>query len=282
MIYVFSLLLTAQSHLVPAMRARDPLPLRQVDHVMIWVADPAPVLRFLADTLGLPIAWPIARFGEFRSGAVDAGNVVLEVFEAAAEPRPRFGGIAFEPTGLSQTIPALQRRGLVVGQPMPAGPFAFVHGDSVAWTTAELPQLGAPNLFVFLCEYSRPDIHRFHEELTHGLRASHGGPLSIEAMSTLLVGAGRDSSEFAAWARLAGTRTMASRVLLRFAEGPTVIVDRDAPRGLRRVVLRVRSLDRAAAYLKRHRLLGSRRRGELQLAPSRTFGLDVRLAAGDT
>jgi hypothetical protein len=57
--------------------------IRQVDHILIESGDPKALFSFFADTLQLPIAWPISENQGYTTGGVGAGNVNLELFRYA-------------------------------------------------------------------------------------------------------------------------------------------------------------------------------------------------------
>jgi len=57
--------------------------IRQVDHILIQTSDAKYLFDFLADTLQLPVAWPLADYSGFTSGGVAAGNVNIEVLRFA-------------------------------------------------------------------------------------------------------------------------------------------------------------------------------------------------------
>lgn len=57
--------------------------IRQVDHILIQASEPRDLFDFFAETLQLPVAWPIADYSGFTSGGVGAGNVNIEVVRLA-------------------------------------------------------------------------------------------------------------------------------------------------------------------------------------------------------
>jgi len=108
------------------------------------------------------------------------------------------------------------------------------------------------------------------------MKAHDGGPLGILGADALVVGTGGDATYEAAWTLLTQNGT-GGRPVLSPGAGPRITLAPEEPRGLRRLVLRVRSLDAARRTLERDGALGNVSAHELQIAPTRAFGLDIRL-----
>lgn len=102
-------------------RARSQ-PIRQIDHIMIRTGDPRGLYAVFAETLQLPIAWPMTspRAGVI-TGGMGFGNVNVEAiqFPGQADPRPRLVGFALEPSALDESVIELNRRGLTSGEQRP-------------------------------------------------------------------------------------------------------------------------------------------------------------------
>jgi hypothetical protein len=262
--------------LLLAVQAATPPAVRQVDHIMVMTADPQPLFFLLTDTFKLPIAWPIVGFGDFRSGGVWIGNTNLEIVQDARQPTARFGGVAFEPTPLAAALSALALRNLATGPRNDAGPFGS--GDAaVAWTTVPLPSLSARDLQVFLCEYHQPDTGAARARLAGQLRMADGGPLGLERAESIVLGSGGNARYEAEWQKLAPAESSGGTIRLQLDAGPRLVVDSNLPQGMHQLVLTVASLDRAAAFLERAGLMGSRTPDGVQIAPGRSGGLPIRI-----
>ena len=120
-----------------------PPPVRQVDHIMIRTGSPAELYPFFADTLQLPVAWPLTSPREgVMTGGVGVGNVNLEAirFPGQTEQRPRLLGFALEPTALDESVRQLTSRGLAVGAPREIVGSRPDGSKGVLWTNVTLPQ----------------------------------------------------------------------------------------------------------------------------------------------
>ena len=82
---------------------------KQLDHVIARVDDPRRLFSVLTETLGLPVAWPLASYPAFQSGGVALGNLYLEIMQCGprrqASNAGRFCAVAFESPGMFRTAP---------------------------------------------------------------------------------------------------------------------------------------------------------------------------------
>ena len=118
-------------------------PIRQIDHIMIRTGDPRELYAFFADTLQLPIAWPLTspRPGVV-TGGVGFGNVNIEAiqFPGQTDPRPRLVGLALEPSALDESLIELNRRGLSSGERRPLIAPGPDGAKRTLWTNVTLQQ----------------------------------------------------------------------------------------------------------------------------------------------
>src|SRR5688500_18723411 len=138
-------------------------PIRQIDHVMIRTGDPRELYAFFADTLQLPIAWPLTspRAG-VMTGGVGFGNVNVEAiqFPGQTDPRPQLLGLAFEPSALDDSLSELHRRGLAAGERRPLVATGPDGSRRTLWTNVTLQQFSDSDnpadatIHIFLSEYS--------------------------------------------------------------------------------------------------------------------------------
>src|SRR5688572_21383278 len=138
-------------------------PIRQIDHIMIRTGDPRELYAFFAETLQLPIAWPMTspRRG-VMTGAVGFGNVNVEAiqFPGQTDPRPRLLGFAFEPSALDESLIELNRRGLTSGERRPLVATGPDGNKRTLWTNVTLRQFSDSEspadatIHIFLSEYS--------------------------------------------------------------------------------------------------------------------------------
>ena len=118
-------------------------PIRQIDHIMIRTGDPLELFAFFAETLQLPIAWPMTspRAG-VMTGGVGFGNVNVEAIHVPGQTdsRPRLLGFAFEPSALDDSLIELKRRGLTSGERRPLVATGPDGSTRTLWTNVTLRQ----------------------------------------------------------------------------------------------------------------------------------------------
>ena len=270
-----------------AQRAASP-PVRQIDHIMIRTGAPQELYAFFAETLELPVAWPITspRAGVV-TGGVGFGNVNVEAiqFPGQTESRHRLVGFAIEPSGLAESLPELKRRGVALGEPRPliaAGPDG---SKNTLWTNVTLPQFSDAdnpanaNLHIFLSEYSPSyvNVEERRSRLQKQLVEKSGGPLGVVDVKEVIIGATDVEVARTLWQRLlAPTRSSASNTW-QVGVGPAIHLISASENRMQAIVIRVASLDRAKTFLRDKQLLGPESAGQVAIAPSKVGGLDIRL-----
>ena len=88
---------------------------QQLDHFIARVEEPRRLFVTLTETLGLPVAWPLASYPAFESGGVALGNLYLELLRCGPRRESRAGrfcAIAYEATPIAEAVRELARRGL--------------------------------------------------------------------------------------------------------------------------------------------------------------------------
>lgn len=89
---------------------------KQLDHIVVRVGDPAELHTLLTDTFQLPVSWPVQAYPSFTSGGINLGNVNLELLSCDVNPssktEARIRAIVFESESLSETVKELKRRGI--------------------------------------------------------------------------------------------------------------------------------------------------------------------------
>ncbi|MDA2935549.1 VOC family protein, partial [Acidobacteria bacterium AH-259-D05] len=256
---------------------------RQIDHVIVGVEDPTPLFTWFTETMGLPVAWSLATFGDFESGGVSFGNMHLEVLHtapelAASQPGDgRFLGVAFEPTPLDDALRVLQSRGIPVSTPSASDTYPLDPWDTVRWTTVDLLSLARPDTWVFLCEYAEPNIREIRGILEGELRQREGGGIGIVGAQEIVLGADADPNYIAAWNEFLAPTGFDDDLIADLGSGPRIRIEPDMPKGLHRLIIRVRSLTEARRYLESLGIVTENGEANLRILPEHAFGLDIRL-----
>jgi hypothetical protein len=262
--------------------------IRQIDHILIRTGEPREVFAFLADTLQLPVAWTLTspRPG-VMTGGVSLGNVNLEAiqFPGQTDPRPRLLGFALEPVALDESLRELNRRGLAYGEPRPLVATGPDGSKRTLWTNVTLRQFsdsdspGDATIHIFVSEYSPGyvNVEERRKRLRAQLAESGGGPLGLVDVKEVVIGAADAGMARGLWQKLLDPTTPGASDTWPIGEGPAVRIVPANETRVQALLLRVRSLDRAKAFLREKQMLGAETAGQVTIDPSKIGGLDLRL-----
>lgn len=287
----------------------------RIDHVMTRVVPSAyeRLFSLFADTLGLPIAGPVSdAIPGFKTGGVCAGNINIEVFQSGAQgqldsPEPSLAqlyGIAFEPSDLPAAMREVDQRGIahLPAVPVPEGRPLGTIGSM--WTLlifgnvlgSDLSRYGTAmrgatdlspffttvfrNGMAFLCEYTPAfiDTAQRRRQLQAELRTRDGGPLGLEGVQEVVIGARDVQAAERDWQHLLDPIGPVSPGVWRFEDGPALRLIPASHDGLVRLVWKVATLGQAKTFLIRQDMLGAVMKQRISIAPQRLFGLDIQLS----
>jgi hypothetical protein len=253
----------------------DPV-VTQIDHVLCRARDADGLFRVFVETLQLPVAWPMAEYGGFVSAGVRLGNVNLEILRATPDAlqdvhtggAAHFTGIAFEPAGtVEASLARLRARNIPHGAPR----------TGRAWVTIGLPDF-LPGSRVFLCRYTSAADQPPPMRVRH-LRGRDGGPLGVERVREVVVGVSNVEGAERHWFRLLTPSPSPRPGTWLLGTGPAVRLEAAPAVAIVRLVLQVRDLDRAAAFLRERLLLGEATGPQVTIADGRVGSLPVSLTA---
>lgn len=269
-------------------RTSAPPPVRQIDHIMVRTGNPGELFALFADTLQLPVAWPLTSPREgVMTGGVGVGNVNLEAirFPGQAEQRPRLLGFALEPTALDESVRQLTLRDLALGTRREIVGSRPDGSKGVLWTNMTLPQFSDSEnpadgtVHVFLSEYSEAyvDVEQRRARLRQQLEARGGGPLGIVDVKEVIIGVVDLEAARRLWQRLLEPAPAVGPDTWQVGGGPAIRLVPAAQNRVETLVMRVASLDRTKTFLRGNGLLGTETERQITIDPSKTGGLDFRL-----
>lgn len=293
---------------------REPI-VKRVDHLLIRVHSPEPLLSTLTQQLLLPEAWPLSTNPFFTSTGVHLGNVNLEIMQVGQQARPaRMYGIAFELQPYDISLPALDSRGI---PHTPPAPFFIVDDQGwqvTAWNNVYLGGLlddsRASQLFFSFSQRAspgtwektslpRPFIRRygfpfvFDTVYRNGMvfaveynpawraaniteEANHAG-LDVQRVFEITIGVQQYSRAYDCWKALLQPYPEVRKGIWKLPDGMHLRLVQRPTTGLRRMVWQVASLNRAAQFLYKRDMLGKEKDGMLTINPAKVMGLDIRL-----
>jgi hypothetical protein len=140
-----------------------------------------------------------------------------------------------------------------------------------------LPSLSRPLAPVSLFEYSDQflQINVRRRQWGNRLLLDGGGPLGIVSTRAIVLESANFEKDEAEWIRLLGKPDEYG--YLHAVLGPAFRIVPGSVSGIQRIVLRVKSLARAEAFLAGRKMLGEKEKEELFLKPSTVQGLRISL-----
>lgn len=267
---------------------------RYVDHVMLRTQDTEPLLSLLAETLGLPVTWPLEN-SEFASFAwVHVGNTHLEIWAAKnnadlpADCRlPLIHGLALAPDDLPFSMAELARQGVVCKQPRP---FKTVNADGLPvtnFTNSVVLNLSSSTCCNFFCEWGMQanivpwakgvNARERHEAKQRKFAALGGGPLGLVRLARVQMTCPDVESAVGHWRTIA--QIAASEPLE--IDGIAFDVWPGDRHQIDSLIFEVRSLPEARAFLEQRGLIGRETPKALTLSELATGGLVFHLVEAE-
>jgi hypothetical protein len=263
-------------------------PIRQIDHIMIRTGEPRELFALFADTLQLPIAWPLTspRAG-VMTGGVSFGNVNVEAiqFPGQTDQQPRLLGFALEPSALDEAVIELNRRGITSGERRPLVATGPDGSKRTLWTNVTLRQFSDSDspanaaIHIFLSQYSPTyvNVDERRARLRGQLVDKGGGPLGVVDMKEVIIGAVDVEMARKLWQNLLDPTPAPTSNTWQIGTGPAVRLVPATENRVQALLIRVASLERARVFLREKQLLGVDAAGQITIDPSKIGGLDLRL-----
>ena len=118
--------------------------INKIEHFYVSAENSEEFFSFLTEQCELPIVWEYQNWGDFSSGGVTLGNVVLELIDSKSSQAPNRYGIALEPShSMKHMQAALEVKEVDFGEVSKAS----------AWSTASLLNALPDDINLFICDY---------------------------------------------------------------------------------------------------------------------------------
>src|SRR5687767_4358380 len=267
-----------------AVAQRTVPPIRRIDHIMIRADDPARLYAFFTEVLTLPVAWPLMSPREgVATGGAGFGNVNVEAIRFPGQKAQASGaqllGFGFEPSALAESLAELDRRAITHGDPRPLIVTGPNGSKNALWTNVTLRQFSDgeaadATMHVFLSEYSPTyvDVEQRRERLRAQLTESGGGPLGVEDVKEVIVGVSDLKAARSLWQRLLDPAPASGSSTWQVGDGPAIRLVQSKDDMTQGLVIRVKSLQRAKAFLRENGLLGADSEEGATIDPSKIHG----------
>jgi hypothetical protein len=146
------------------------------------------------------------------------------------------------------------------------------------WAGTALNSVMAPRRpYPFFCEWNAFDIAASRERAREELQGRDGGPLGVQRVSEVVLGARNLAAETERWRRLLDPAPMADGAW-ELGDGPAIRIAGDGEDRIQALVWEVGSLDRARRFLEEEGMLGIAGDTQVTIDPAAMHGLEVRLA----
>jgi hypothetical protein len=262
-------------------------PVKRVDHIMVRTDQPAEIYAFFTEVLQLPTAWPLATRGQVVSGGAGFGNVNVEAIQFPGQPSSpsHLVGFGFEPIPLPECLRELTRRGIRYGDPRPVVSTTQTGSKKTLFTNVTLQELSdadrpiTATMHIFLSEYTLDyvDVEQRRARLSRAVQQSGGGPLGINGVQEILIGAKDWEKATSIWQRLLDPIRPSAPGLWNVGDGPSLRVVESGDDRVQALIVSVHSLTRAKEFLGERGLLGLAMNDAVAMDSSKLWGLDIRL-----
>ncbi len=246
----------------------------RVEHIFAGSPKAEEVFNFFRKELGLPAIWNFQNWGDFASGGVTLGNVVLEIGTHDGAARTTFERIALEPRQPAEEFILQLDRAKVLHDTLER----HTDNDTVpVWSTITLRGLLPEQVGLSVYDFkSREDVSSTRKRASDLLGTRKGGPLGVVLLKEIVVGAKNISTYTKALAKLPGIKKQGD-ALFGFQEGPSLRLQGSKTEGIEKIVVKVRSLAEAETYLTSLNLLGKSSAKSIIIDPQALDGLVVEL-----
>ena len=222
----------------------------------------------LAETLQLPRTYEPVTYGEKKYVAVWAGNIALE--PCGPYPPDDYLSTDFEAIFYGLTFAFWES---AVASAAALDERGIGHAEPTDVVRIEDEDLKAPNVYVGIGYGGDPEAVR---EPRAQLEAREGGPVGLLRVEEIRVGYS-DEANLCKWTAFLRPYPRVGERAFRIAEGPVLrFVENDVKQVLG-ITLKVRSLEKATAFLREQGLLGEVAINSVELDRARTHGLRILL-----
>jgi hypothetical protein len=227
------------------------------------------VYALLSEVLQLPPTYDPVMYGKRKYAAVQAGNLCLEPcgpypehLYLSTDFEGMFYGLTFEPyESVLASARELDRRGIRHGTPTQS--LRIIDRD-----------LSAPNVTVGIGEKENREARNGRAAK---LAVQEGGPIGLICVEEILIGYS-DNDNLKKWIDLITPAKHEGRNVYRLSDGLALRFVKHDSKQVLGIAIKVRSLGRATAFLKKNALLGRVGPNKAELDPFKIHGLHIVLS----
>jgi hypothetical protein len=250
----------------------------KIEHFFASSPKAEQLFQFFSKGLELPVVWPYKSWGDFASGGVTLGNVVFELVTFKGADTTSFNGIALEPLhSMEEFEKELDQLGIAHDTIDNSNVSKDTTGALNGWSLFTPKDLLPNEANLFVCDYKkRQHIADGRKKAADKLKAVNGGKLGILYLKEIVVSTSDFKKYDEQFARLPGV-TKQQNGLFSFRDGPVLRLQLDAKNRISKIVILVKSLKKAKAFLESKKLLGNVNANSIFILPEAMDGLKIEL-----
>lgn len=261
-----------------SLSAKAKAQVNKIEHFFASSPKAEQLFRFFSKELELPVVWPYKSWGDFASGGVTLGNVVFELVTFQGADTTSFNGIALEPLhSMEEFEKELDQLGIAHDTIDNSNVSKDSTGALNGWSLFTPKDLLPNEANLFVCDYKkRQQIADGRKNAADKLKEINGGKLGVLYLKEIVV----STSDFKKYdeqiTKLPGVKKQDTG-LFSFSEGPGLRLQKDKQNWIPKIVIVVRSLKNANAFLKSKQLLGKVNVNSIFILPEAMDGLQIEL-----
>src|SRR5688572_7938156 len=250
----------------------------KIEHFFASSPKSEKLFEFFSKELELPVVWKYQAWGDFASGGVTLGNVVFELVTFKGADTTSFNGIALEPRHhMEEFEKELDKLGIAHDTIDNSNVSKDSTGALRGWALFTFKDLLPNEANLFVCDYkNRQRIIDNRIMAADKLKEINGGGLGVILMEEIVVGTTNFQKYNDQFSKLPGV-TQEKNGLFLFGEGPALRLEQDRKNWIPKIVIKVKSLNTAKAFLASKKLLGKANTKSIFILPAAMDGLQIEL-----
>lgn len=249
----------------------------KIEHFFVSSPQAEKYFNFFKDNLGLPVVWKFQTWTDFASGGLSLGNVAFEFVIYKGVTKTKFDGIAFEPKQHMEEFIVELEKHQIAYDTIENNTHVNTNGDLVGWTNLGLPEILPKEANVFVCDYKQRElVSNNRKKAADSLYKKQGGALGILSLEEIVIASKDFEKHKKNFSKLPGVIKYKNN-LFGFQSGPSIRLKKSSHSAIEKIIVRVKSIPLAKAYLVSQNLLGKTTKNSIFISETAIDGLQVEL-----
>jgi len=250
----------------------------KIEHFFASSPKAEKLFDFFSKELELPVLWNYQAWGDFASGGVTLGNVAFEFVNYKGADSTAFNGIALEPRHhMEEFERELDKLGIAHDTIDNSNVLKDSTGALRGWSLLTPKDVLPTDANLFICDYkNRPGVANNRKNGANKLKEMNGGGLGVISLKEIVVGA-NDVKKYDSQLQKLPDLKKNKDNLFSFNEGPSLRLQQSSKNGILKIVVTVRSLKNAKAFLDSKKSSGKVNASSIFILPAAIDGLQIEL-----